>query len=84
MEMRTNQLIKNKEEIMMNRTNLKNYILMEVGGLIEAEEVEGKGPEVLMLLSLKDENREKMIKIVNFVVKVMKKKRRVTKFQIQF
>ena len=84
MEMRTNQLIKNKEEIMMNRTNLKNYILMEVGGLIEAEEVEGNGPEVLMLLSLKDENREKMIKIVNFVVKVMKKKRRVTKFQIQF
>ena len=54
------------------------------GVKVDVEEVEGKGPEVLMLLSLKDENREKMIKIVNFVVKVMKKKRRVTKFQIQF
>jgi hypothetical protein len=69
---------------MMNKANLKNYILMEVGDLKETEEVGGKGPEVLMLLSPEDKDRENMIKIASFVVKLMKKKRKVTKFQIQF
>ena len=81
--MRTNKLIKNKQEMIMNRTNLKNYILMEVEGLIEAEEVGGKGPEVPMPVSPEDEDREKMVKIMNFLAKVMKQKRRITKFQIK-
>ena len=81
--MRTNKLIKNKQEMKANRLNLKNYILMEVVGLIETEEVGVKGLEVLMLVRPEDEAKEIMIRIVKFVVKVMKKKRKITKFQIK-
>lgn len=81
--MRTNKLIKNKQEMKANRLNLKNYILMEVVGLIETEEVGVKGLEVLMLVRPEDEAKEIMIRIVKFVAKVMKKKRKITKFQIK-
>jgi len=81
--MRTNKLIKNKQEMKANRSNLKNYILMEVVGLIETEEVGVKGLEVLMLVRPEDEAKEIMIRIVKFVAKVMKKKRKITKFQIK-
>ena len=66
-----------------NRSNLKNYILMEVVGLIETEEVGVKGLEVLMLVRPEDEAKEILIRIVKFVAKVMKKKRKITKFQIK-
>jgi hypothetical protein len=81
--MRKNKLIKNKQEMKANRLNLKNYILMEVVGLIETEEVGVKGLEVLMLVRPEDEAKEIMIRIVKFVAKVMKKKRKITKFQIK-
>lgn len=81
MEMRTNQLIKNKQEMKMNRINHKNYILMEVEDLKEQEAVEVKEPEEQMLVSLEHEDREIMIKIVNLVVNFMKQKRRITKFK---
>ena len=81
--MRTNKLIKNKQEMKANRLNLKNYILMEVVDLIETEEVGVKGLEVLMLVRPEDEAKEIMIRIVKFVAKVMKKKRKITKFQIK-
>ena len=81
--MRTNKLIKNKQEMKANRLNLKNYILMEVVGLIETEEVGVKGLEVLMLVRPEDEAKEIMIRIVKFVAKVMKKKSKITKFQIK-
>ena len=79
----TNKLIKNKQGMKANRSNLKNYILMEVVGLIETEEVGVKGLEVLMLVRPEDEAKKIMIRIVKFVVKVMKKKRKITKFQIK-
>ena len=81
--MRTNKLIKNKQEMKANRLNLKNYILMEVVGLIETEEVGVKGLEVLMLVRPEDEAKEILIRIVKFVAKVMKKKSKITKFQIK-
>ena len=56
---------------------------MEVVGLIETEEVGVKGLEVLMLVRPEDEAKEIMIRIVKFVAKVMKKKRKITKFQIK-
>ena len=56
---------------------------MEVVGLIETEEVGVKGLEVLMLVRPEDEAKKIMIRIVKFVVKVMKKKRKITKFQIK-
>jgi hypothetical protein len=68
--------------MIMNRINLKNYILMEVEGLIETEEVGGKELEVPMLVSPEDEDREITIKIMNFEEIGMKLKRRITKFQI--
>lgn len=81
--MRTNQLIKIKQGMTVNRSNLKNYILMEVGDLIEAEAVGGKGPEVPMLVSPEDEERDNMMDRENSVVMVMKSKRKITKFQIK-
>jgi hypothetical protein len=81
--MRTNKLIKNKQEMKANRLNLKNYILMEVVGLIETEEVGVKGLEVLMLVRPEDEAKEILIRIVKFMAKVMKKKSKITKFQIK-
>ena len=81
--MRTNKLIKNKQEMKANISNLKNYILTEVVGLIETEEVGVKGLEVLILVRPEDEAKEIMIRIVKFVAKVMKKKRKITKFQIK-
>ena len=83
MVMRTNKLIKINQEMIMNRSNPKNYILMEVDNLIETEEVGVKGLEVLMLVRPEDEAKEIMIRIVKFVAKVMKKKRKITKFQIK-
>lgn len=56
---------------------------MEVEGLKEAEEVGEKGPEVPILLSQEEEDQENLIKIVNFGAKVIKPKRKVTKFQIK-
>jgi hypothetical protein len=56
---------------------------MEVVDLIETEEVGVKGLEVLMLVRPEDEAKEIMIRIVKFVAKVMKKKRKITKFQIK-
>ena len=69
--------------MIMNRINHKNCILMEVEDLKEQEAVEVKEPEVQMLVSLGHEDREIMIKIVNLVVKLMKQKRRITKFQFK-
>ena len=82
MVMRTNKLIKINQEMIMNRSNPKNYILMEVDNLIETEEVEEKGLEVPMLVSLEDEDKETKIKIGNLVKKGMKQERIITKFQI--
>jgi hypothetical protein len=82
MVMRTNKLIKINQEMIMNRINLKNYILMEVEGLIETEEDGGKRSDLPKLVSPEDEDREITIKIMNFEEIGMKPKRRITKFQI--
>jgi hypothetical protein len=56
---------------------------MEVEDLKEQEAVEEKEPEVQMLVNLKYEGREIMIRIVNLVVNLTKQKRRITKFQFK-
>ena len=83
MEMRTNKLIKNNQEMIMNIINHKNYILMEVEDLKEQEAVELKEAEVQMQLNIEHEDRENLIKIVNPVGNLLKQKRRITKFQFK-